>query len=366
MTKSVYFQSGNVFRPSAYNPTVNMLPTGTYVVRKDMQGYYLELIDSFTNPSKVYGDVNSRATRILRTFADRPKATGALLVGEKGSGKSLLARQVSIDAAKQGIPTIVINEPHCGDSFNKFLQDISQPAVVLMDEFEKTYDKSDQEQVLTLLDGVFSSKKLFLLTSNSMWAIDRHMRNRPGRLFYVFEYAGISEQFIRDYCVDNLKDQKQIQSVVRVSKVFTAFNFDMLTALVEEMNRYDESAAQAMQYLNVRPGMDEVCRTFTLSVAFDDPRVTSNPNAGTTVEANPTSPGGSDIRLPFRAPNEEGVIEDDQAYVRVTFEDALGDFPRDDGTYVFSKEVEYVGAVGTTRATITLTPKAPAVYRYIF
>jgi len=63
------------------------------------------------------------------------------LVGEKGSGKTLLAKYISIAAAKErGIPTIVINHPFHGDEFNLFMQSIQEPVIVLMDEFEKIHD----------------------------------------------------------------------------------------------------------------------------------------------------------------------------------------------------------------------------------
>src|SRR4029078_12619167 len=65
--------------------------------------------------------------------------TGALMVGEKGSGKSLLAKLVSANSQEKGLPTLIIPRPWCGDMFNRFLQSIEQPTVILFDEFEKVY-----------------------------------------------------------------------------------------------------------------------------------------------------------------------------------------------------------------------------------
>src|SRR5262245_35431297 len=85
------------------------LPVGTYVVKlNEMKGYYyLEPIANFRITGKVYGDTHKLASRILNTFEDRPYGTGVMLSGEKGSGKTLLAKQVSLNALEQGIPTIV-------------------------------------------------------------------------------------------------------------------------------------------------------------------------------------------------------------------------------------------------------------------
>ena len=164
---------------------------------------------------------------------DRDASTGVMLTGEKGSGKTLLAKNVSFEAAKQGIPTIIINAAWCGDAFNSLIQSIEQPAIILFDEFEKVYDKDDQQQILTLLDGVFPSKKLFVLTCNDKWRVDVHMRNRPGRIYYMLDFAGLDHDFIRDYCADNLKAQEHTEAVCKISSLFDEFNFDMLKALID-------------------------------------------------------------------------------------------------------------------------------------
>ena len=231
------------------------LPAGNYTVKFDkMAGcFYLEAIDSFELKGKVYGDTLRNTDRILNTFADRTASTGIMLTGEKGSGKTLLAKMLAVKSAEQGIPTIVINEPWCGEGFNSFMQMIEQPTVILFDEFEKVYDKDDQEKMLTLLDGVYPSKKLFILTCNDKWRVDSHMRNRPGRIFYMLNFKGLDQEFVIEYCMDNLRNKQHIEGVCRVAAMFDQFNFDMLKALVEEMNRYSESAGQAMKMLNAKP-----------------------------------------------------------------------------------------------------------------
>jgi DNA polymerase III delta prime subunit len=267
---SYFLKSGNTFRVSTKEAMDlhEKLPAGNYVVKEmPMDGpLYLEHIESFEIKGKRYGDLDKNTDRILNTFMDRTSSTGVMLAGEKGSGKSLLAKNLAIEgAARLDIPCIVINAPWVGDKFNAFMQMIEQPCMVLFDEFEKVYDSDSQEQALTLLDGVFPSKKLFVLTCNDKWRIDQHMRNRPGRLFYMIDYKGLDTAFIIEYCKDNLKNQTHTEKLCQIASLFAQFNFDMLKATVEEMNRYDEAPEDALRMLNVKPEFDSGNK-FTMKV----------------------------------------------------------------------------------------------------
>ncbi len=255
-----FFKNGNTYRVAS-NEAMDIrdkLPAGNYTIKIPPMGdMYLEHIEDFTIPSKVYGDCLKNTDRIMRTFLDRPAATGVMLTGEKGSGKTLLTKNIATQLATQhDIPTIVINQPLCGENFNTFIQNIDQPCVILFDEFEKVYDRDDQEKILTLLDGVFPSKKLFLITTNDKYRVDYHMRNRPGRIFYMMDFKGLEPNFITEYCEDNLKNTTHIDKIVNISTLFAEFNFDMLKALCEEMNRYNETPQEALKMLNAKPEFD--------------------------------------------------------------------------------------------------------------
>jgi hypothetical protein len=233
------------------------LPVNNYTVQNNPdRGFYLQEIDMFTDIPKHYGDNCKNADRIYRTFQSRSNSTGVMLTGEKGSGKSLLAKTLSLIGYKDQVPTIVINAAWRGDAFNEFIQSIDQPTIILFDEFEKVYDAEEQEEILTLLDGVYPSKKLFVITCNDKWRVNRNMRNRPGRIFYMIDFLGLDLQFIREYCEDNLINKHLIDKVCSIANLFKDFNFDMLKALVEEMNRYNEDPTDALKILNAKPEYD--------------------------------------------------------------------------------------------------------------
>lgn len=289
---SYFLKSGNTFRVTNKEQMDlhDQLPAGNYTVKQDpiTKQFYLEKIDSFEIKGKLYGNTTQHAGRILNTFKDRTSSTGVMLTGEKGSGKTLLSKKVVIDAGQEGIPTIVINEPWCGEGFNSFLQMIEQPCVILFDEFEKVYVREDQEKMLTLLDGVYPSKKLFILTCNDKWRVDSHMRNRPGRIFYMLDFRGLDAGFIREYCEDNLSDKHHVDSVCRIGSMFNEFNFDMLKAMVEDMNRYGESPQEVMQLLNAKPEFSDEGR-YTVNLQVDGIEVDNKKTSPTEWRGNPLS-----------------------------------------------------------------------------
>ena len=96
--------------------------------------FYFEQVDSFTISHKIYGNTLKNVDRIVNTFNQRPNSTGVMLNGEKGSGKTMMAKALSVKCAELGMPTIIINQAWVGDEFNTLIQSIEQPCVILFDE----------------------------------------------------------------------------------------------------------------------------------------------------------------------------------------------------------------------------------------
>ena len=342
-----FLKNGNTFKV-ATNEALDLhekLPAGNYTIQKDPFGnLYLEHIGNFTAPKKIYGDCLKNTDRIINTFLNRPTTTGVMMTGEKGSGKTLLTKNVCIELAKQGIPTIVINAAWCGDAFNTFIQNIEQPCAILFDEFEKVYDRDEQEQILTLLDGVFPTKKLFLLTCNDKYRVDYHMRNRPGRIYYMLDFKGLDAEFIREYCEDNLEAKQYIDKIVTLAGLFGEFNFDMLKALVEEMNRYGETPQEALRMLNIKPEFDSGTR-YDVKVTYNGRDVTED-SSMKQFDGNPLRRDG--IEFGFDTDPDDDAAE----YKHVVFTaDTLVKVDAKTGMFVFEDK--------GVRMTLT---KAPVKY----
>lgn len=243
-----------MFFPGVDTPSqrYDVLPGGLYLVCASMEGFFLKELPPFELPKRLYGNITKQAGRILNTFNDRPKTTGVLLSGEKGSGKTLLTKTICMTAASQGVPTLVVNNDFTGDQFNTFLQSIIQPCILLFDEFEKVYSGDSQQELLTLFDGIFTTKKLILLTSNEYTKVNSHLQNRPGRIYYNLEFNGLDHEFIMEYGGDHLKNREHLNGLGVVAAMVKPMSFDILQAIVEECNRYNESPVTTMEILNVK------------------------------------------------------------------------------------------------------------------
>ena len=348
-----YSQNGKCFYPMdpTAHPIHENVPNGTYTVSVTPTGaFYLEAIKPFELAGKLYGNVDTNAKRIINTFLDRPNCTGVLLSGQKGSGKTMLSKRVSQLLGADGIITIVINTPFCGEGFNAFIASITQPALIIFDEFEKTYDRDDQQKLLTIFDGTYPSKKLFVLTTNDKYRIDEYMHNRPGRIYYALDFGGLDATFVREYCEDNLANKALVDNVVSTAAVFSSFSFDMLKALVEEMNRYGETAPEALKILNMKPESD--FGNYQLSVVRNGVKLVGNGGDGTEIKSSPLGRNGHLIGLYAfddedyeRAGKPEGAVRE---YTRVRLDSArIKRVDPDTGTMIFGTDREDTIIVAT-------------------
>lgn len=254
MKDGIFNRKGNSYFLGTAVDTIPVLPPAVYALKfTEMVGFYLEQVEDFELPKKIYGSVQKHVNRYLKTFRDRPGCTGIVLAGEKGSGKTLTAKTLSIEAARtHKIPTIVVNHPHSGDRFNTFLQGIVQECIILFDEFEKVYDYNQQKELLTLFDGTYTSKKLFILTVNNT-NLDANLQNRPGRIFYRQVFNNLEDSFIDEYTRDTLVNQDHFDQIKKLTLLYHRFNFDMLKSVIEECNRYNEEPFEAVKWLNMDP-----------------------------------------------------------------------------------------------------------------
>lgn len=235
----------------------NIKPAVYTVMFNDMAGeFYLETTqDRFKVPSTVYGNSPKRAERVLRTYAERTKNTGILLTGNKGSGKTMLSEIICNKLLDQGIPVVMVAKPFSGPAFTDFITSLGE-CVIMIDEFTKVYstyeDRTAQEGLLTLMDGIGATKKMFILTENYTTNINEFLLSRPGRLYYHFKYGKLDEETIQQYCEAKEVPADVIKDVIETSRCCCEFSFDILTTIVEEYLRYGDKISDLLVDLNIQ------------------------------------------------------------------------------------------------------------------
>jgi hypothetical protein len=241
---------------------LDVLPPKIYTVRfHQLMGYYLEITkDRLEMPVKIYGTVEARVSKCVKTYMERSTSTGILLTGDKGTGKSLLMSMLAnavIDALN--MPIILIKDAFTGTQFTSFIETIGE-CCLIFDEFGKMYTASNhdhdegkvsQASLLSLMDGVDKTKRLIIMTENREWDINEFILNRPSRVYYHFRYHKLDEKSITDYCEDFGVDSTVTKDIIDLSRRSRIFSFDMLQSIIEEHLRFNISIDEITQDLNV-------------------------------------------------------------------------------------------------------------------
>lgn len=224
--------------------TYKELPPATYSVAFHPQmGFWLEKHNDLSvNEEKVYGTHDRKVDKIFRSFKLSERNFGVILSGKKGIGKSLMARMIADRAVKEGLPVIIVDTAIGGIS--NFLSSIEQEAVIVFDEFEKTFGKISEDhkdpqiEMLSLFDGVDDGKKLFIITCNDVRQLNEFLVNRPGRFHYHFEIGCPTAEEIRAYLDDKLGNQYQeeIEKVVKLAQM-ADITYDCLRAIAFDLRQ---------------------------------------------------------------------------------------------------------------------------------
>ncbi len=150
---------------------------------------------------------------------------------------------------KKNVPVITVNQAYQGDAFLEFVDKLGE-VVLVFDEFDKLYYNNSgdpetaevgatpQESLLTLLEGLYSRKRLVLLSANDDYKVNQFLKNRPGRIYYYMRFDKLSEKITKDYCVDKLVPENIVKEIVDVRNMAREFSFDILQGLVEEYTRF--------------------------------------------------------------------------------------------------------------------------------
>lgn len=207
--------------------------------------------DKFDTPKKVYGDIMTNVTKIWNAYALEAKTTGCIMVGNSGSGKSLMGYILSNIAIINQLPVVICTELDFTTETIQFLSVLSD-CVIFLDEFKKNIGWSVEDKMLTMLADPKNTRKLFIITENDAARISSFIINRPERARYYFEFDKISPAVFKDYCKDFNIATAFYQELEDKYTIATVFSFDHLQAIVNEHLHYpNETLDSIIGILNV-------------------------------------------------------------------------------------------------------------------
>lgn len=243
---------------------VHPLQPAIYMLMIDEKGnFFLKEKDEpkFRFDFKVYGIETPFIERVMKVYEKTKGNMGILLNGIQGTGKTITGE---IIANELNLPIILITFRAPG--MNEYLSLFEQDVVIFIDEYEKVfkgaiseedYDYDEKEAkgdstLLSLMSGIHTSeyRRFFILTTNKTW-INENMINRPGRLMFLKNFSDLRREQIKEIIDDILINKAHEDSILNYMKPLKIITVDIVKAIVNLVNIFDQPAEISCIDLNV-------------------------------------------------------------------------------------------------------------------
>lgn len=214
----------------------------------------LTIANTLSLPDKLYVTKPDHKfiNKVINTYSNSNKTLGVMMAGTKGTGKTVMAKEIAL---KSNLPIIILdNNTHprfLKQLFNK-LENI--PVCVIFDEFDKLGERYDDDQLLQVFDGVSSNgKHLVLLTCNDTDDVNEFMLDRCGRVRYYREFTEMSPSMIKEILDDRLDDKSESSALTDfIIANFSLVSFDNIASFVDEVNAYpNETFEDLFEDMNI-------------------------------------------------------------------------------------------------------------------
>jgi len=201
-------------------------------------------------PKKIYGNNNEDLERVMATRI-RMETVNIMLVGEKGTGKSILSKQICNILAVE-MPVIIVDSYEEG--FPEMISTINQKAVVWIDEFDKLYDHNKKEEtLLSILDGTKDSRISFIMCSNFS-ANSSFLLNRTKRVRYLLKFGEPTKEVVDEMISDMLENKSHESNLRRIFSIIGKLNIDIITEVIREINMHNQSEPnKIIRMMNAKP-----------------------------------------------------------------------------------------------------------------
>lgn len=222
-------------------------------------------------PKKLYETSRDKVfkKRVMKYFeSPNVKNLGILLSGEKGTGKTVMAKSLAL---KSGLPIIVVDSDYPTSRLTDFFKKIKVPTCVIFDEIEKNFNTTN---MLGFLDGVEEMpKKLVLMTCNDDDDIDENLINRCSRVRYYRKYTLEDNLEFLPMLVDDFEIKNKEEVITFCKEHITFMSMDNLCSFLTEVKLWEDdediSLEDIIKYMNISSEFTDIPAR-TGNVSSDD------------------------------------------------------------------------------------------------
>ena len=200
-------------------------------------------------PTKVYTSKKDEffKKRVLTYFNNAfTDTTGVMLAGTKGTGKTIMAKQL---AKESNLPIIIVDPQYPEHRLIKYFKQIVTPVCILFDEVDKSFET---EKMLDFLDGLQkTSKKLVIMTCNNLHKVSEYLQDRCSRIRYLRKYTTDDNLEFLDILINDMG----IKNVEEVSKYcrenIKLLSMDNIVAFLNEIKLLEDEDCTLDEIISV-------------------------------------------------------------------------------------------------------------------
>lgn len=191
---------------------------------------------NFKLPQLRFGKHKDHVKQITSTYDRDGNNNGIMAIGEKGTGKSMLAEEIGNWLINQDVPVVLVDQFMSAQKLSLVIRAIG-PCMVYFDEFGKVYDDDDKRgALLPLFSDTSFSGVMFVATGNTSDEFSDYLYNRPQRFRYCISYKSGIRDDVLDDILETMQVNKELHTAFRkyVRRENRTLNMDSLLCVVRE------------------------------------------------------------------------------------------------------------------------------------